>query len=164
MALPQVGSSQSSAPPSRWIYDTSTVSANSRYRLNSIRHPHLPRRVVCCRPIPEKPCPPPARRYRAAGDWHRAPRALLPLIGDEKTSKVVEQALDELVAADDIPGSALLFLRGISRLRVYDHVRECAWLVSRRQHERSCRLANGATIVPICTTSACVAYSGEADH
>ena len=81
---------------------------------------------------------------------------VLPLIGDEKTSRVVEQALDELVAADDIPGSALLFLRGISRLRVYDHVRECAWLVSRRQHEKSCRLANGATIVPICTTSACV--------
>ena len=78
---------------------------------------------------------------------------VLPLIGGENTSRVVEQAFDELVAADNIPGSALLFLRGISRLRVYDHVRACAWLVSRHQRQQSCRLANGATILPIRTTS-----------
>ena len=76
----------------------------------------------------------------------------LPLIKDESTSKVVEQALDELVAAD-VPGSALLFLQGISRLRVYDFVRECAWLLARRQHGEIGRLIKGATIVPVSTTS-----------
>ena len=86
---------------------------------------------------------------------------VLPLIGDGNTSRVVESALDELVSPDNITGSALLFLRGISRLRIYDHVRECAWLLSRRQHEESCRLSNGATIVPIRTTSACVMDAGE---
>ena len=86
---------------------------------------------------------------------------VLPLIGDDNTSRVVESALDELVSQDNIAGSALLFLRGISRLRIYDHVRECAWLLSRRQNEESCRLANGATIVPIRTTSACVVDAGQ---
>ena len=77
---------------------------------------------------------------------------VLPLLKGEDTSKVVEQALDELVAAD-VPGSALLFLRGISRLRVYDHVRKCAWLLSRQQPGESCRLAKGAKIMPLRTTS-----------
>ena len=86
---------------------------------------------------------------------------VLPLIGDDNTSRVVESALDELVSPDNIAGCALLFLRGISRLRIYDHVRECAWLVSRRQNEESCRLANGATIMPIRTTSACVVEAGQ---
>ena len=86
---------------------------------------------------------------------------VLPLIGDDNTSRVVESALDELVSPDNIAGSALLFLRGISRLRIYDRVRQCAWFVSRRQNEGSCRLANGATIVPIRTTSACVVEAGQ---
>ena len=86
---------------------------------------------------------------------------VLPLIGDDNTSRVVESALDELVSPDNIAGSTLLFLRGISRLRIYDHVRECAWLVSRHQDEESCRLANGATIVPIRTTSAFVVEAGR---
>ena len=88
---------------------------------------------------------------------------VLPLIGDDNTCSVVESALDELVSPspDNIAGSALLFLRGISRLRIYDHVRKCAWLVSRRQNEESCRLANGATIMPIRTTSACVVEAGQ---
>lgn len=77
---------------------------------------------------------------------------VLPLLDGEDTSKVVERALDELVAAD-VPGSALLFLRGISRLRIYDHVRKCAWLLSRQQHGESCRLAKGAKITPLRTTS-----------
>ena len=85
---------------------------------------------------------------------HMSTLVVLPLLRDEKTSRVVQQALDELVVADNIPGSALLFLQGIIRLRVYDQVRGCAWLVSRRKQETSCRLANGATIRSICTTSA----------
>lgn len=81
---------------------------------------------------------------------------VLPLIGDDNTSRVVESALDELVSPDNIAGPVLLFLRGISRLRIYDRVRRCAWFVSRRQNEGSCRLVNGATIVSIRTTSVCV--------
>ena len=81
---------------------------------------------------------------------------VLPLIGDDNTSRVVESALDELVSPDNIAGSVLLFLQGISRLRIYDRVRRCAWFVSRRQDEGSCRLVNGATVVSIHTTSACV--------
>ena len=86
---------------------------------------------------------------------------VLPLIGDANTSRVVESAVDELVSPDNIAGSALLFLRGISRLRVYDRVRECSWLVSRRLDQEPCGLANGATIVPIRTTSACVVNAGQ---
>ena len=86
---------------------------------------------------------------------------VLPLIEDDNTSRVVESALDELVSPENIAGSALLFLRGISRLRIYDRVRQRAWFVSRRQNEGLCRLANGATIVPIRTTSACVAEAGR---
>lgn len=77
---------------------------------------------------------------------------VLPLLDGEDTSKVVERALDELMAAD-VPGSALLFLRGISRLRIYDHVRKRAWLLSRQQHGEPCRLAKGAKITPLRTTS-----------
>ena len=77
---------------------------------------------------------------------------VLPLLKGEETPKVVERALDELVLAD-VPGSTLLFLQGISRLRVYDHVRNCAWLLSRQQHGESCQLAKGAKITPLCTTS-----------
>ena len=86
---------------------------------------------------------------------------VLPLIDDDNTCSVVESALDELVSPDNIAGSALLFLRGISRLRIYDNVRKCAWLVSRRQNEESCRLANGATIMPIRTTSARVVEGAQ---
>lgn len=86
---------------------------------------------------------------------------VLPLIGDDNTSSVVESALDELVSPENNAGSALLFLRGISRLRIYDRVRKCAWFVSRRQNEGLCRLANGATIVPIRTTSSCVVETGR---
>ncbi len=86
---------------------------------------------------------------------------VLPLIGDDNTSRVVESALDELVSLDNLAGSALLFLRGIGRLRIYDRVRQRAWFVSRRQNEGSCRLANGATIVPIRTTSTCVVEAGQ---
>ena len=86
---------------------------------------------------------------------------VLPLIGDDNKSRVVESALDELVSQDDIAGSALLFLRGISRLRIYDFTRKCAWLLSRRQNQRFCRLAKGATIVPIRTTRASVVETGQ---
>ena len=92
---------------------------------------------------------------------HMTTLVVLPLIGDDNTSRVVESALDELVSPDNIAGSALLFLRGISRLRIYDRVRQRAWFVSRRQNEGSCRLVNGATIVPIRTTSACVDEAGQ---
>ena len=77
---------------------------------------------------------------------------VLPLLEDEKIPKIVERALDEMVLAD-VPGSTLLFLRGISRLRIYDHVRKRAWLLSRQQHGESCRLAKGAKITPLRTTS-----------
>ncbi len=86
---------------------------------------------------------------------------VLPLIGDANTSSVVESALDELVSPDEISGSALLFLRGINRLRIYDRVRECSWLVSRRQDQEPYRLTNGATIAPIRTTSALVVSTGR---
>lgn len=86
---------------------------------------------------------------------------VLPLIGGDNTSRVVESALDELISPDNIAGSALLFLQGISRLRIYDRVRQCAWFVSRRQDEGLCRLANGAAIVPIRTTIARVAEAGQ---
>ena len=77
---------------------------------------------------------------------------VLPLLKGEETSKVVDRALDELVLAD-VPGSTLLFLRGISRLRIYDRVRKRAWLLSRQQHGESCRLAKSAKITPLRTTS-----------
>ena len=86
---------------------------------------------------------------------------VLPLIGDKNTFNVVERALNELVSPDNIAGSTLLFLRGISRLRVYDQVRKRAWLVSRRQNEEACRLSKGATIVPIRTANACVVETGQ---
>ena len=87
---------------------------------------------------------------------------VLPLIGGDNTSRVVESALDELISPDNIAGSALLFLQGISRLRIYDRVRQCAWFVSCRQDEGLlCRLANGAAVVPIRTTSARVAEAGQ---
>ena len=78
---------------------------------------------------------------------------VLPLLKGEETPKIVERALDKLVLGD-VPGSTLLFLRGISRLRIYDHVRKRAWLLSRQQHGESCRLAKGAKITPLRTTSA----------
>ena len=84
---------------------------------------------------------------------------ILPLIEGNETFHVVEQALDALVD-EDVPGSTLLFLRGISRLRIYDHVRERAWVLSRRQKGESCRLAKGATITPLCTTSARIGTEG----
>ncbi|MDE0000652.1 MAG: DUF3883 domain-containing protein [Rhodospirillaceae bacterium] len=86
---------------------------------------------------------------------------VLPLIRDDNTFSVVESALDELASPDNIAGSALLFLRGISRLRVYDQVRKCAWLVSRHEKDEARRLANGATIVPVSTNSACVVEGGQ---
>lgn len=78
----------------------------------------------------------------------------LPLIEDDNVTNVVENALDELVSLNIVAGSALLFLRGVRRLRIYDHVRGCAWLVSRHEHEKNRRLSNGATIVPIRTICA----------
>ncbi len=86
---------------------------------------------------------------------------VLPLIDDKNTSRVVERALDELTSSDETAGSALLFLRGIGRLRIYDHVRSCAWFVSRRETEKAHRLANGAKIAPIRTTSAYVHKAGQ---
>ena len=86
---------------------------------------------------------------------------VLPLINDDDTTGVVESALNELASSDNIAGSALLFLQGISRLRIYDHVRNCAWLVSRHEVEEPHRLDNGAKITPIRTTSACVFEAGQ---
>ena len=81
----------------------------------------------------------------------------LPLIADENTSGIVESAIDDLVSPAKIPGSALLFLRGISRLRIYDRVRQCSWVLSRGQSLKAPhRLANGATITPVRTANACV--------
>lgn len=86
---------------------------------------------------------------------------VLPLLDDENTSRVVERAVDELVSPDNIAGSALLFLRGISRLRIYDRVRGSSWLVLRHEGEKTCRLANGAKIEPILTASARVCSAGQ---
>ena len=86
---------------------------------------------------------------------------VLPLMDDDNTRSVVESAVDELVSSDNIAGSALLFLRGISRLRIYDHVRKRAWLVSRRRNEEPFRLPNGATIMPMRTTSARVVEGAQ---
>ncbi len=55
---------------------------------------------------------------------------VLPLLDDSDTFKKVDKILDSFIQ-EKHPGSVLLFLKGVSRLEIRDHVRESHWIIER---------------------------------
>ena len=79
------------------------------------------------------------RRIKELGLSHETVKKMstmvvLPLLDHPATAETVDKALDELIQLDH-PGATLLFLTGISRIWIFDHLKDREVLLLR--HERS---------------------------
>ena len=68
---------------------------------------------------------------------------VLPLLTGEVTSRKIDEILDTFIP-DTRPGSVLLFLKGVSRLELRDHVRHTTWVIERITDDHRDRLPRGA--------------------